>query len=119
MHGVRGPVACWRCLHSQQKQCELDNLDSLSHKRWRHIRKIPCVFPNNNGQILGAKSLDAAAHYQSFYPDIKEAIEKKLVEEIEAILPELQRGTIHKHERPHCNTEAVEPFWPQCLPPAV
>jgi hypothetical protein len=42
------------------------------------FQQVPaCVFPNNNGQILGAKSLDSAAHYQFFYPDIKEAIEKK------------------------------------------
>jgi hypothetical protein len=59
---------------SHNKNDVLDKLGALSPKRWHHIRKIHCVFPHANGQILGAKSLDAT-HYQSFYADFKEAID--------------------------------------------
>jgi hypothetical protein len=79
--------------YSHNKNHELDKLGCFSHTRWRHIHKIHCVFPNGTGQILGAKSLDAA-HYQSFYANFLEAIQG-YDGEIEAIvhLPNANKTT--------------------------
>jgi hypothetical protein len=63
-----------RTFYSHNKNDKLDKLGCLSYTRWRHIQKIHCVFPNETGQILGAKSLDAT-RYQSFYADFLEAID--------------------------------------------